>query len=646
MTAVWTAFGTTYRTGTLEAGQPILASVWNTYVRDNLQYLFDRALAGGKISAFGLPVAIVPSAQGSAGIISEFARGGHVHLTPARWPLAVSVAGAPVGVRDTINFVGGATVTTATLVGGVSGVTVAANPEGGTDFAFAGSAQYPGASNPGDSVDAGTLSVFSQPDHVHQREGSASPLALVPGSAGASGTATSLGLGDHVHGVPAAWPVTWVGPTQTTSGQSVATSAIVDFVAAGGYLNIVGNKNATNGWTDLTFTSTGTASSILAYADGTGTGQMRAGINFVAGSQVTLSLAVPTTPQPLDLTVSTQIAYGQTTPVAFRDEAARTTLPATISQLYVAGTSYPGTTAFSVNSLHTHVLDVGALTAVASGAVVPGAAESAGSGTGAAVAGSNHRHATPAQWPLTIRRIVAGDAGYTVATRRDTLDFLSGTNISAALSNPSGVATVTLTATPAASTSARIFIDRKVISGNATQSVTFSSISQSYAHLEMHGKGRIVQNTQYSDVLVQVNGGAASSCTNYGRLIAFPYTQASTLSNSLFTTTTDMRLGTFCGNGLSGETPPGHRGMFTARFWNYTLAQLTHTMTSSAVTSYTTGTATYQGVTDDRYDAEFSGSYSNTATITAATAITAMTVKVSDGLTFADGTVFDLYGLA
>ena len=107
-----------------------------------------------------------------------------------------------------------------------------------------------------------------------------------------------------------------------------------------------------------------------------------------------------------------------------------------------------------------------------------------------------------------------------------------------------------------------------------------------------------------------------------------------------------MRLGTFCGNGLSGETPPGHRGMFTARFWNYTLAQSTHTMTSSSVASYTTGTATYQGVTDDRYDAEFSGSYSNTATITAATAITAMTVKVSDGMTFADGTVFDLYGLA
>ena len=646
MTAVWTAFGTTYLTGTLEAGQPILAPVWNTYVRDNLQYLFDRALAGGKLSAFGSPVAIVPSAQGSAGIISEFARGGHVHLTPARWPLAVSVAGIPVGVRDTINFVSGATVTTATLVGGASGVTVASNPEGGTDFAFAGSAQYPGASAPGDSVDAGTLAVFAQSGHVHQREGSAAPATIVPGAAGSAGTATSLGLGDHVHGVPAAWPVMWVGPTQTTSGQSVATSAIVDFVGAGGYLNIVGAKDATNGWVNLTISSTGTASSILAYADGTGTGQIRAGINFVAGAQVTLSLAVPASPQPLDLTVSTQILYGQTTPVAFRDEAARTTLPATINQLYVSGTSYPGTTAFSVNSLHTHVLDIASLTAVASGAVVPGAAESAGSGTGAAVAGSNHRHATPAQWPLTIRRIVAGDTGYTVATRRDTLDFLSGTNITAALSNPSGVATVTLTATPAASTSARIFIDRKVISGNATQSVTFSAISQAYAHLEMHGKGRIFQNIQYSDVTVAVNGGAASSCTSHGRLITFPYTQASTLDNRVYTTTTDMRLGMLCGNGSSGETPPGHRGMFVARFWNYTLAQSTHTMTSSAVTSYTTSTATYQGVTDDRYDAELCASYSSTATITAATAITAMTVQVTAGATFADGTVFDLYGLA
>lgn len=651
MTAVWTTFGATYLTGTLQVGQPILHGVWNTYVRDNLQYLFDRMLSSGKISAFGSPVPIEPSARASAGTISAFARGGHVHQTPARWPLAVSVGGIAIGVRDVINF-GAATVTSATLSGGVTGLTVAANAEGGTNFVFAPQTLIPAASAPGDSVDTGSVAVFANSDHFHPRETSAAPATIIPGSAGAVGTATSLSLGDHVHGVPAAWPATWVGPTQTTSGQSVMSSAIVDFVATGDYLAISGEKDSANGWVNLTLSSIGTASSILAYADGTGTGQVRAGLNFIPGAQVSLILEVsaegsPASTNALNLKVSTQIAYGQTTPVTFRDESARTTLPANINQPYVAGTSYPGTTAFSVNSRHTHVLDIPSLVAVASGTVVPGAVASAGSGTGALVAGSSHRHATPAQWPLTIRRIVAGDAVYTSATRRDTLDFLSGTNITAALSNPSGIATVTLTATPSASTSARVFLDRKVISGNGTASVTFSPISQSYRHLEMHGKGRIFFNTSYGEVQVQIFG--ADPCTTYRREIWYPYTQTATLRNESYVSTgsgvSSIRLGIFCGNGFSGETPPGHRGMFVARFWNYTLAQSTHTVTSSAVASYTASDATYLGVTDDRYDAEFCGSYSGTAVMSSSGAIVGLAVKTGASF-FADGTVFDLYGLA
>ncbi|NBT25018.1 MAG: hypothetical protein EBT09_00370 [Actinobacteria bacterium] len=124
--APWTAIGTTYATGLLEAGKPVTAAAYATYVRDNLLYLSEQLIVIGKVLTFGAPSPItVNTAAASAGSAVALARSDHRHAAPATWsiqPQRGGLTASQAGATGVTGSISGVTMTVTAVATGTLAV--------------------------------------------------------------------------------------------------------------------------------------------------------------------------------------------------------------------------------------------------------------------------------------------------------------------------------------------------------------------------------------------------------------------------------------------------------------------------------------------------------------------------------------------
>ena len=119
--AVWTAIGATYATGLLEAGKPVTAAAYATYVRDNLLYLNEQLIVTGKVLAFAAPSPKTANTAASAGSAVALARSDHLHATPATWSIQPQRGGLTTSQTAATGVTGSISGTTMTVTAVATG---------------------------------------------------------------------------------------------------------------------------------------------------------------------------------------------------------------------------------------------------------------------------------------------------------------------------------------------------------------------------------------------------------------------------------------------------------------------------------------------------------------------------------------------
>ena len=518
--AVWTPFGTTYLTGTWEAGKPIVPAAWNTYVRDNLLWLYaQRANAQTAVPVTGTPVAVTVGRAGAdASVGTAPSQASHVHATPATWPVTVRVAGTVVGTRDTINVVSGATVTDVT-----------ASATARITFPEAGIWTYgtPGTSAFGDTTSEGSSTAVARATHVHGREQAGTPTTI-DGSAtaalvssrtrgvdGNTGTASTPSLADHVHATTAYWPVVWhamaIPAVPSTSAPSyfLESRPEVEFTSGTG-ITVTGTDDAPNARINLTFAAA-LAATVLPVKKNQGTAPTaRSTINFVSATGVSMTASDSGPDNRVNLTISSLSTAGGTGLVV------ATTTPTVI---VATGTTQgsAGSSALLSPGLHRHAIDptTASVSAAPVALVVGTAAGAAGGAQTVSLSRSDHRHASPEAWPVAVS-LVAGTGGTLVdyaqastvspypqgvvqssATLPSRAGLVIATGAQGAVTtavaddptNQRTVITITKSSS-SGSTGIRVLIQRVQITSLATRvsQVTFTQIPQTYPSLELKWK--------------------------------------------------------------------------------------------------------------------------------------------------------------
>ncbi len=518
--AVWTPFGTTYLTGTWEAGKPIVPAAWNTYVRDNLLWLYaQRANAQTAVPVTGTPVAVTVGRAGAdASVGTAPSQASHVHATPATWPVTVLVAGTVVGTRDTINVVSGATVTDVT-----------ASATARITFPEAGIWTYgtPGTSAFGDTTLEGSSAAVARATHVHGREQTGTPTTI-DGSAtaalvssrtrgvdGNTGTASTPSLADHVHATTAYWPVVWhamaIPAVPSTSAPSyfLESRPEVEFTSGTG-ITVTGADDAPNARINLTFAGASTVTVLPVKANQGTAPTARSTINFVSASGVSMTASDSGPDNRVNLTISGTASAGDAGLIV------ATTTPTVIVASGSSGGS-AGSSALLSPGLHRHAIDpmTASLSAAPVALVAGTAAGTAGGAQTVSLSRSDHRHASPDGWPVAVS-LATGTGGTLVdyaqasavspypqgvvqssATLPARAGLVIATGTQGAVTttvtddptNQQTVITITKPVVPG-SEGYRVLIQRVQITSLTTRvsQVTFSAIPQGYTSLELKWK--------------------------------------------------------------------------------------------------------------------------------------------------------------
>lgn len=572
--AAWTPFGTTYLTGTWEAGKPIVPLAWNTYVRDNLLWLYSqRANAQTAVPVTGTPIAVTAGrVAADASVGTGPSQASHVHATPAAWPVTVLVGGTVVGTRDTLNVVSGATVTD-----------VPASATARITFPSAGIWTYgtPGSSIFGDTTLEGSSTAVARATHVHGREQTGTTVGIwgeafaapfngrILGVDGNTGTASTPSLADHVHATTAYWPVVWrtvtvifpAVPSTSAPSSLLESRPEVEFTSGTG-ITVTGTDDAPNARINLTFAGASTVTVLPVKVNQQTAPTARSTINFVSATGVSMTASDSGSDNRVNLTISSLSTTGGAGLVV------ATTTPTVI----VASGSSGGSAGISANlspALHRHAIDpsTASLSAAPVALVVATGASTAGGAQTVSLSRSDHRHASPETWPVAVS-LLAGTGGTLVdyaqasavspypqgvVTTSATLPARAGlviatgtqgsvtTTVTDDPTNQQTVITITKPVVPG-SEGYRVLIQRVQIASIATpvSQVTFSSIPQTYTSLEIRWKSATDASVDPGWVPVTLRFAASSALHSSTTItsVANPGTTATANKGAATVTTT------------------------------------------------------------------------------------------------------------
>lgn len=613
--AVWTAFGSTYLTGTLEAGKPVVPAVWNTYVRDNLQYIYDTANATGLTLAYGTPATetagVVVSESLSNPLSTALSRSDHRHGAPVTWPIKLQIMGGTPYVADVLNFAVGAAVTDNAATGAM-------------DFTMVGNGGYslffmpPTASAPGDSASGGSATTVSNSNHVHAREGTGNSMQPDNQSQGTNvgwGSLGTVSLGGHIHSNGGTWAV---APLIVTSG------VVTDFAPTGvSRLNLIAGANVTisgadnpgAGRVDVTFGATAATQTFQFAKDGVAV-TSRPKVNFIAGTGVTVSVAD-------DFSVSrTKITIGGTLVTTLANlgnfNANLEGTPVVVQALVTSaganpGGSLPGTMTSAAREDHEHqLLETQTALFSATATAVSGTSVTAqGSALGMATTG--HVHGTPATWPIPVSTSTNAGTTWTAVTPvRPTINWTASGQVTAAASDnaatnitgTTGRTDISITGSSASAVTWPL-ISRTLLSSDTNTVFTFSSITQSYRHLLLRYRVRVVENVARTPLNLTGNDGSSTvdQCGGFG----VQETGDATSADPVFGSTTANTRPTFLGPswgvgyapgngpnaGTGNPTPAEHWAVGSVRIHNYSTGPATFSAPASGYTSGGANMATY-----------------------------------------------------
>ena len=605
--AVWTPFGTTYLTGTLEAGKPVLPAVWNTYVRDNLQYIYDTANATGLTLAYGAPATETAGATAaestSSPVSTALSRSDHRHGAPVVWPITVQIMGAGTYVTDVMNFTSGATVTDNAGTGAIDITVVGV---GGASVVFAS----PAASAPGNTASGGSAATVSRSTHVHAREGTGNPPDQSQGTGASWGSLGTVSLGGHIHPNVGTWAV---APLIVTNG------VVTDFaptgvsrlnLIAGANVTISGADNAGAGRVDVTFGATAATQTFQVAKDGT-TFTSRPKVNFIAGTGVTVAVTDEFAYSRTKITIGGTLTNTLANLGNFNANLEGT--PVVVQALVTAaganpGGSLPGTSTSAAREDHEHQLleTQTALFSATATAVSRTSVTAQGSALGMATTG--HVHGTPAAWPIPVSTSTNAGTNWTAVTPvRPTINWTATGVVSAAASDnaatnitgTTGRTDISITGS-SASAATWPLITRTLLASDTAGDFTFTSITQSYRHLLLRYRLRVTANVDRTPLSLTGNDGSSTvdQCSGFG----VEETGDPTSADPVFGNTTANTRSGFLGSawvlgyvpgngpnaGTGNATPAEHWAVGSVRIHNYSKGPATF---SAPATGYTTSGA-------------------------------------------------------
>ena len=610
--AVWTPFGTTYLTGTLETGKPVVPAVWNTYVRDNLQYVYDTANLTGQSVSYGATsteaAGVAVSESLSSPSSTALARSDHRHGAPATWPITVQIAGGSTYVADVVNFTSGATVTDNAGTGAVDITVVGV---GGAALAYG----TPAASAPGNAATAGVATTVSRSTHVHAREGTADPLDQSQGTGAGYGSLGTVSLGGHIHPNGGTWAVAPLYVTGGVATEVAATGVSRLNLIAGANVTISGADNPGAGRVDVTFGATAATQTFQFAKDGT-TSTSRTKVNFIAGTGVTVAVADDVTVSRTKITIGGTLATTLANLGNFNANLEGT--PVVVQALVTVaganpGGSLPGTMTSAAREDHEHQLleTQTALFSATASAVSGTSVTWQGSALGMATTG--HVHGTPATWPIPVSTSTNAGSTWTAVTPvRPTINWTASGQVTAAVADntatnitgTTGRTDISITGS-ASSAATWPLISRTLLASDTAGDFTFASITQSYRHLLLRYRVRVVANIARAPLNLTGNDGSSTvdQCGGFG----VEETGDATSADPVFGNTTANTRFTFLGSswgvgyapgngpnaGTGNATPAEHWAVGSVRIHNYSAGPATFSAPASGFTTSGANLATY-----------------------------------------------------
>lgn len=590
--AVWTAIGATYATGLLEAGKPVTAAAYATYVRDNLLYLNEQLIVTGKVLTYAAPSPITVNTAAQVGSAVSLARSDHRHAAPATWSIqpqrgglatsqtaATGVTGSISGTTMTVTAVATGTLAAGQAVSGagvLGSTTITAVATGtGTAGTYTVSQNHvtPTAAGiaitvtstvlvPRNTVNIVTnanMGSFTGTTAGINITGGGNPALVYAGTTSTldpastanegvtAANARNMARSDHVHGREAyanvlpgalAANVTGIPGTAVTVARSnhthLSPSTMPIGVMAGGTATLADRPRIQ--FSGLTGSAT--------YASGVqGTSQGNITLDSLGGGQVitvqandvqdsTRSLLDFITASGMDVTVADNAAQGRTD-VTFAILAQSGLGTATVP---IRGTTaVTGTSAYASREDHVHTFDPTAFYGA------PRAlGESATRLTPLLIAAGNHTHAGPTGgFPVEVLvNNVAPSGAVTVlgvAQPRKAIGLIAGSGVSltvtddATYSGSEGKTNIAVAATGTA-TIRHVLLGTATVIGTTSTTIDLSSISQGYKHLILRWMIRS-NRTDSTDVPVQVQfnlDAGANYATVYGQETMLSWTSTVT----------------------------------------------------------------------------------------------------------------------
>ena len=544
--AVWTAIGTTYATGLLEAGKPVTAAAYATYVRDNLLYLTEQLIVTGKLLTYAAPSPItVNSTAASAGSTVSLARSDHRHAAPATWSIqpqrgglttsqtaATGVTGSITGTTMNVTAVATGTLavgqavtgagvlgsTTITILGTGTGTTgtytVSQNHitpvAAGTVFTVTSTVLVP--RNTINIVTNVTLGSYSGTTASINITGGGNPTlvyagttsTLSPTSVANEGVTAAnpqnMARSDHVHGretyaTTGQLPGNLVGGATGSIGTSVTVARSDHTHLSPSTMPIgvmVGGTGALSDRARIQFSGLSGSATYSAGVQGTSQGNIT--LNSFGGGQ-TLTIQANDIQASTKSTLDFITTAGMTVTVADNSTDNRTDVTfdilagsnlATATVPIRSTTAVIGTSAYASREDHVHRFDptsfYGAPRALG---------ESAARLTPLLIAAGDHTHAAPTAFPVEVLvNNVAPNGAVTVggiAQPRRAIGLIAGSGVTLTVTddstyNASEGKTNIAVAATGTATVRHVLLGTVTSPGNQSD-ITFLSISQSYKHL-------------------------------------------------------------------------------------------------------------------------------------------------------------------
>ena len=605
--AVWTPFGTTYLTGTLEAGKPVLPAVWNTYVRDNMQYIYDTANLTGQSVSYGTPSTETAGATAAEGVATPLStalsRSDHRHAAPTTWPVTVQITGAGSYVADVLNFASGATVTDNA---GTGAIDIMVNGAGGASLTFGD----PTASFPGWTATAGVATSVSRSTHVHAREGTGNPVDQSQGTAQSLGTSVNTSLGGHIHPNGGTWAIAPLYVTNGVVTEVAATGVSRLNLIQGANVTITGVDNAAAQRVDVTFAATAAVQTFQFAKDGT-VFTSRPKVNFIPGTGVTVAVTDDSA------NARTRISIGGTLTTALANvgnyDGNLEGTPVVVQALVTAaganpGGSLAGTSTIAAREDHEHQLLETQMALFSTTATAVSRASVNAKGTSLFMARTGHVHGTPATWPIPLSTSTNAGSTWTAVTPvRPTINWTASGQAAVTVSDNTATNVTGTTGrtdiTIAGSTSGAStwpLITRTLLASDTNGDFTFTGITQQFRHLLLRYRLRVTANVDRNMLLLNGNDGSstADQCYGFGVVeTGDPYSADPVFGTTGANSRTGFlgsawTLGYAPGNGpnaLSGNaTPAEHWAVGSVRIHNYSTGPASF---SAPATGYTDGGA-------------------------------------------------------